>query len=37
MRRINGHLNDGKGTRPSVSEMVVELLTKHRAELDAME
>jgi hypothetical protein len=37
MRRINGQLNDGKGNRPSVSEMVVELLTKHRAELDAME
>jgi hypothetical protein len=37
MRRINGRLNDGKGTRPSVSEMVVELLTRHRAELDGME
>jgi hypothetical protein len=37
MRRINGQLTDGKGTRPSVSEMVVELLTKHRAELDVME
>jgi hypothetical protein len=37
MRRITGQLEDGKGTRPSVSEMVVELLTKHRAELDAME
>jgi hypothetical protein len=37
MRRISGQLDDGKGTRPSVSEMVVELLTKHRAELDRME
>lgn len=36
-RRSNGQPTDGKGTRPSVSEMVVELLTKHRAELDAME
>jgi predicted CopG family antitoxin len=37
MRRISGQLNDGKANRPSMSEMVVELLTKHRAELDAME
>jgi hypothetical protein len=37
MRRITGQLDDGKGTRPSVSEMVVELLARHRAELDAME
>lgn len=37
MRRISGKLEDGKGTRPSVSEMVVELLTRHRAELDTME
>jgi hypothetical protein len=37
MRRTSGQLNDGKAKRPSVSEMVVELLTKHRAELDAME
>lgn len=37
MRRISGQLQDGRGTRPSVSEMVVELLTRHRDELDAME
>lgn len=37
MRRISGKLDDGKGTRPSVSEMVVEVLTRHRAEIDAME
>jgi hypothetical protein len=37
MRRMSGQLQDGKGTRPSVSEMVVELLARHRDELDAME
>jgi len=37
MRRISGKLDDGKGTRPSVSEMVVEILTRHRGELDGME
>ena len=37
MRRIGGELDDGRGTRPSVSEIVVELLTRHRAELDALE
>jgi hypothetical protein len=37
MRRIGGQLDDGKNTRPSVSEIVVDLLTRHRAELDTME
>jgi hypothetical protein len=37
MRRITRQLDDGKGTRPSVSEMVVEMLTKHRSELDQMD
>ncbi len=37
MRRINGGLGDGKSKRPSVSEMVVEMLTRHRDELDEME
>ncbi len=37
MRRITGKLDDKKNTRPSVSEIVVEMLIRHRAELDAME
>ena len=37
MRRITGRLDDRKNTRPSVSEIVVELLTRHRAELDELE
>ena len=28
---------DGKNTRPSVSEIVVDMLTRHRVELDKME
>ena len=37
MRRITGRLDDRKNTRPSVSEIVVELLTRHRDELDELE
>jgi hypothetical protein len=37
MRRITGRLDDRKNTRPSVSEIIVDLLTRHRDELDAME
>jgi hypothetical protein len=37
MRRIKGELGDRKNTRPSVSEIVVELLTRHRDELDGFE
>jgi len=37
MRRIGGSLDDGKNTRPSVSEIVVDMLTRHRAELDTLE
>ena len=37
MRRITGRLDDRKNTRPSVSEIVVEMLIRHRDELDAME
>jgi len=37
MRRITGRLSDRKNTRPSVSEIVVELLTRHRDELDVIE
>lgn len=37
MRRIGGQLDDGKNTRPSVSEIVVDMLTRHRGELDTME
>jgi hypothetical protein len=37
MRRISGTLDDGKNTRPSVSEIVVEMLTRHRGELDTLE
>ena len=37
LRRLTGRLEDRKNTRPSVSEIVVELLTRHRAELDEME
>jgi hypothetical protein len=29
--------NNGKNTRPSVSEIVVDMLTRHRAELDTLE
>jgi hypothetical protein len=36
-RRITGRLDDRKNTRPSVSEIVVELLIRHRDELDAMD
>jgi hypothetical protein len=37
LRRMSGTLSDGKNTRPSVSEIVVEMLTRHRAELDGLE
>jgi hypothetical protein len=37
MRRISGTLGDGKNTRPSVSEIVVEMLQRHRSELDRLE
>jgi hypothetical protein len=37
MRRISGTLGDGKSTRPSVSEIVVEMLQRHRGELDTLE
>jgi hypothetical protein len=37
MRRMSGKLSDGKNTRPSVSEVVVELLQQHRDELDRWE
>jgi hypothetical protein len=37
MRRITGRLDDRKNTRPSVSEIVVEMLLRHRDELDAMD
>ena len=30
MRRIGGQLADGKNTRPSVSEIVVDMLQRHR-------
>ncbi len=37
MRRITGRLDDRKNTRPSVSEIVVELLIRHRDELNEMD
>jgi hypothetical protein len=37
MRRLTGRLDDRRNTRPSVSEIVVELLTRHRAELEELE
>jgi hypothetical protein len=37
MRRLTGRLTDRRNTRPSVSEIVVELLTRHRAELDELD
>jgi hypothetical protein len=37
MRRITGRLDDRKNTRPSVSEIVVEMLIRHRAEPDEMD
>jgi hypothetical protein len=37
MRRIGGQLADGKNTGPSVSEIVVDMLQRHRDELDALE
>lgn len=37
MRRIGGQVGDGKNTRPSVSEVVVDLLRRHREELDRWE
>jgi hypothetical protein len=37
MRRLTGRLADRKNTRPSVSEIVVELLTRHRTELDELD
>jgi hypothetical protein len=37
MRRITGRLEDRKNTRPSVSEIVVEMLIRHRDELDTMD
>ena len=37
MRRITGRLDDRKNTRPSVSEIVVELLIRHRDELETMD
>lgn len=39
-RRADRKMRDdprGRGGRPSVSEIVVELLTRHRAELDGMD
>lgn len=33
LRRISGHIDDGKCTRPSVSEIVVEFLTRHLDEI----
>jgi hypothetical protein len=32
-----GWLDDRKNTRPSLSEIIVDLLTRHRDELDAMD
>lgn len=37
MRRINGHLVDGHSSRPSASEIIVDLLTHYRKDLDHME
>jgi hypothetical protein len=37
MRGVGGRLAHGKNTGPSVSEIVVEMLTRRRAELDALE